>query len=157
MQHTVSEINKLLIKTIKTVAVAESCSGGLASLLLTQISGSSRYFSLGVVVYSNKAKETVLKIPRRVIAQKGVVSEEVASLMAKNIRKIASADFGIGITGIAGPTGGTAQKPVGTVFIAVDSRHRHICKKFRFYGSRIAVRKKSALKSLELLISMLKT
>jgi len=76
--------------------------------------------------------------------------------MAQNIRKIASADFGIGITGIAGPTGGTTQKPVGTVYIAIDSTQKHICQRFHFNGRRITVRKKAALKSLELLINILK-
>jgi len=155
MQPIVKQVNKLLLKKQKNVAVAESSSGGLTSAFLTQVSGSSQYFILGVIAYSNKAKVTILKIPHRIITQKGAVSKETASLMAQNIRKIASTDFGIGITGIAGPTGGTTKKPVGTVYIAIDSARKHICRRFHFNGRRIAVRKKAALKSLELLRNIL--
>ena len=155
MQHTANQINKRLIKSKKTVAIAESCTGGLVGSLLTQRSGSSRYFILGIIAYSNKVKEAVLGIPNRIIARKGAASEKVASLMARNIRKLAKTDLGIGITGIAGPTGGTPQKPVGTVFIALDSANKRICKRFCFSGRRITVRKKAALESLELLLGLL--
>lgn len=155
MEYLVNQIHKLLIKRQKTIAVAESCSGGLLSNLLTQISGSSQYFILGVVVYSNRSKETVLKVPHSLIAKYGVVSREVACNMAERIRQIANTDFGIGITGIAGPSGGTPSKPVGTVFIAIDSQSRKLCKKFVFKGHRMGIRKKAALKTLELLKSML--
>ena len=151
MQHIESTIHLLLMKMRKTVAVAESCTGGLLSKLLTDIGGSSEYFLLGVVAYSNKAKEAVLKIPHHLIAKKGAVSEEVAKRMAKSVRKLAKADFGIGITGMAGPGGGTLYKPVGTVFIAIHSKDKKICKKFNFTGNRITVRNKAALKALELL------
>lgn len=151
MQHIINQTHKLLLEKQKTVAVAESCSGGLISKLLTDVSGSSQYFILGVVVYSNKSKESILKIPRSLIAKEGAVSPEVALKMAQAVKKIAEADIGIGITGIAGPTGGSAQKPVGTVFIAIESRGKKLCKKFSFTGSRSAIRKKAALKALELL------
>ncbi len=151
MEHIVNQIHKSLIKNKKTIAAAESCTGGLLSNLLTAICGSSKYFILGVVVYSNKAKENVLKIPGRAIAKKGAVSREVAKIMAQAVRRLAKTDFGIGVTGIAGPTGATADKPVGTVFIAIDSEDKKICKKFLFKGKRFSIRKKAALKSLELL------
>lgn len=151
MQAILNQIHKLLIKNQKTVAVAESCTGGLVSTLLTEISGSSKYFILGTVTYSNKSKENILKIPHKIIRQRGAVSERVAMQMAKNIRKIAKADFGIGITGIAGPGGAMPSKPAGTVFIAINSENRAVCKKFRFSGNRTNVRKKAALTSLELL------
>ena len=154
MEHIVTKIHNLLIKNRKTIAVAESCTGGLAANILTQISGSSRYFILGMVVYHNKVKEKVLKIPSSIIAKKGAVSEEVARRMAEAVRKIAGTDFGIGITGIAGPTAGSAQKPVGTVFIAINSRDKKISKKFWFSGNRLTIRKNTALKSLELLKRM---
>jgi nicotinamide-nucleotide amidase len=150
-QDIVYQIHKLLIKTRKTIAVAESCTGGLLSSLLTQVSGSSSYFKLGVVAYSNTAKEKVLSVPQRLIARKGAVSEEVAIKLAQGVRKLAKADFGIGITGIAGPTGATPHKPVGTVFIAIASKNKTICKKFHFRGSRTSIRIKSAIKALELL------
>jgi nicotinamide-nucleotide amidase len=151
MEDIVAQIHKFLIKNKKTIAVAESCTGGELSNLLTKISGSSAYFILGIVAYSNPAKQKILKISPTIIRKKGVVSKEVATAMAKAIRKIARSDFGIGITGIAGPTGATSQKPVGTVFIAIDSEHKKISKRFQFKGNRIAIRKIAALKSLELL------
>ncbi len=156
MEHIVNQIHKILLKNKKTISVAESSTGGLLSTLLTQISGSSRYFILGVVAYSNQTKETILKIPNFVIIKNGAVSKNVACRMARSIRKFAKTDFGIGITGIAGPTGGTLQKPVGTVFIAIDSKNKKICKKFIFEGSRITVRKKAALETLGLLITTIK-
>lgn len=151
MEHIVNQIHKILIKNKKTVAVAESCTGGLLSTLLTQISGSSKYFILGVVAYSNKTKENILKVPVQTIVKKGAVSCEVAKRMAQAVRKLAKTSFGIGVTGIAGPTGVTADKPVGTVFITIDSKDKKICKKFNFTGNRTSVRKKTALKSLALL------
>jgi len=152
MEHIVNQIHKFLIKNKKTISVAESCTGGILSSLLTKLSGSSRYFYLGIVSYSNKAKEDILKIPGFVIEKNGAVSSRVAGLMASQVRKIVKTDFGIGITGIAGPTGQTQQKPVGTVFIAINSKRRKICKKFNFKGGRETIRKKAALKSLELLL-----
>ena len=151
MKHIINQVHKSLLKNKKTVSVAESCTGGLLSTYLTQVSGSSRYFIAGVVAYSNEIKERALKIPPSIIARKGAVSREVASIMAKQIRKIAKTDFGIGITGIAGPTGATPQKRVGTVFIAFVSKNKRICNKFIFKGKRAAVREKAALKALELL------
>jgi len=151
MEHIVNQIHKTLIKNKKTIAVAESCTGGLLSNLLTQISGSSKYFILGIVAYSNKAKENILKIPGQLIAKKGAVSQEAAKRMALSVRELAKTGFGIGITGIAGPTGATPKKPVGTVFIAIDGEDRKICQRFLFKGNRNSIRKKAALKALELL------
>lgn len=155
MQPIVTQIHNLLIKNRKTISVAESCTGGLLSTFLTQISGSSKYFILGVVTYGNKAKENILKIPAKVISAKGAVSRYTAKKMAQSIRKIAKTDFGIGITGIAGPAGGTPQKPVGTVFIAMSSKNKTICKKFHFSGDRISIREKAAISALKLLKELL--
>jgi len=151
MQPIVIQIHNLLIKSGKTISVAESCTGGLLSTLLTQISGSSKYFTLGAVTYSNKAKEDILKIPVKLITTHGAVSKEITQKMAQSVRKIAKTDFGIGITGIAGPTGGTPLKPVGTVFIAISDKNKTVVRKFIFSGNRISVREKFALKALELL------
>ena len=150
-EHIVSQIHKLLLKNNLTIAVAESCTGGLLSCLLTQASGSSRYFILGVVVYSNTSKNKMLGVPNKLLVEKGAVSKEVAVKLAESIRKMAKTDFGIGITGIAGPTGVRPNKPVGTVFISVANHNKTICRKFSFTGNRTSVRKKAALKSLELL------
>jgi nicotinamide-nucleotide amidase len=155
MQLIVIQIHNLLIKNKKTVSVAESCTGGLVSALLTQTSGSSKYFNLGVIAYSNKPKENILNIAPKLIAAKGAVSKEIALKMAQSIRKIAKADFGIGITGIAGPTGGTPLKPVGTVFIAISGKVKTMVRKFIFSGNRTSVREKSALKALELLKNLI--
>lgn len=147
----INQIHKLLIKNKKTVAVAESCTGGLVSEYLSRLAGSSKYFILGIVAYSNTTKKDILKIPQSFLSQKGAVSEEIAKKMAQTARIASNADFGIGITGIAGPSGGTSENPVGTVFIAISGKNKLFCKRFRFKGSRFAVRKAAALRSLELL------
>ena len=151
MEPIINQIHKLLIKNKKTLAEAESCTGGLLSYLLTSISGSSKYFVLGVVVYSNKSKTSILNIPFSTITQKGAVSKEVAERMSRAVRKLAKTDFGIGITGIAGPGGGTIHNPVGTVFISVNSKKQKICQEFRFQASRKHIQKAAALKALQLL------
>ncbi len=150
-QRLVNQIHKTLIKNSKTVAVAESCTGGLLSALLTRSPGSSRYFILGLVTYSNQMKNKVLRVPIRLIERKGAVSREVALLMAESARKLSGADFGVSITGIAGPTGGSPRKPLGTVFIAVDSKENQALRKFCFRGNRGQVRNRAALKALEML------
>lgn len=155
MELIVKQIHQSLIKKQKTIAVAESCTGGILCDYLTRLSGSSAYFIFGIVAYSNKAKEKNLKIPSSLIAKKGAVSSVVASRLAQNVRKLAKTDFGIGITGIAGPTSGSPEKPIGTVFIAIASRDKRMAKKFHFSGNRPTVRKKAALKSLELLKKIL--
>ena len=151
MAPLINQIHKFLLKKHKTIAVAESCTGGLCSYPLTGLSGRSKYFSLGIVAYSNLVKKNILKVPAAIMAKNGAVSHQVASLMAKNIRKIEKSNFGIGLTGIAGPTGGTPQKPVGTVFIAINSQNRNICKEFHFKGSRNTIRKEAALEAIRLL------
>ena len=155
MEHIASQIHKALIKKNKTIAVAESCTGGLVSALLTSLSGSSKYFILGAVAYNNKVKTSILKIPDKIIAEKGAVSKEIAARMAQNVRKLAKTDFGIGITGIAGPTGGSIQKPIGIVFISLDSKNKKICRKFHFRGSRSSIRNTAALNCLKLLKTIL--
>ncbi len=151
MKPVINQIHKLLLKNKKTIGLAESCTGGLLSSLLTSLPGSSKYFILGLTVYSNKAKSKILNIPASLISKKGAVSQEVAGKMSRSIRKLSGADFGIGLTGIAGPGGATADKPVGTVFISLEAKKRKICRRFRFRGSRRGIRKAAALKALELL------
>lgn len=151
MEKIINQIHKILLKDKKTIAVAESCTGGLTSSKLTHFSGSSEYFILGMITYSNKAKISLLGIPRKLIFKKGAVSKEVAQEMSQRIRKIAKTDFGIGITGIAGPTGAAPGKPIGTVFIAVSSNNKTICQKLALKGNREAVRKASSIQALKLL------
>lgn len=149
MKRLATDVHIQLLKSKKTVAVAESCTGGLLSSLLTRITGSSRYFILGIVAYSNYAKQKILKIPASLIAKRGAVSKETALKMAESVRRLAKTDFGIAVTGIAGPTGGTKERPVGTVFIALSGKNKKICKNFNFKGSRNTIRRKAALKALD--------
>lgn len=155
MEKIIKEINRLLIKKKKTLAVAESCTGGLLSDALTKIKGSSLYFLLGVVAYSKEAKQKILKVPYRLLLKEGPVSKKTTEFMASSIRKLACADFGIGITGFAGPTGGSKKNPVGTVFIAIKSKDRIISKSYLFKGSRQMVKKKAVLETLKILKKIL--
>jgi len=148
---TEQRIAKLLKKQAKTLAVAESCTGGLVSHRITNVPGSSEYFKLGLVTYANEAKTGLLKVPANLINSRGAVSLEVAKLMAQNIRRIAKADFGIGLTGIAGPTGATKTKPVGLIYIAVASDRETAIEKFNFKGSRIHIKALAAAHALKLL------
>jgi nicotinamide-nucleotide amidase len=151
----IKQIHNQLRKQVKTISVAESCSGGLLSNHLTSQPGSSAYFLLGVVSYSNKSKEMILNIPAKIIARYGAVSRQVAILMAKNIRKKTHSDFGLSITGIAGPTGATPAKPVGTIYICLSGKNQNICRKFNFSGNRENIRKRSTQEALRLLCAHL--
>uniref|UniRef100_A0A7C3ND81 Nicotinamide-nucleotide amidohydrolase family protein n=1 Tax=candidate division WOR-3 bacterium TaxID=2052148 RepID=A0A7C3ND81_UNCW3 len=125
------------------LSVAESCTGGLLSKYLTDIEGSSKFFLGGVVVYSNGSKNSILKVDRKLLEKYGAVSSEVAEMMAKNCSKIFRSDISVSITGIAGPSGGSIEKPVGTVFISTFYKNRLQTEKYVFNGSRDIVRQKS--------------
>jgi nicotinamide-nucleotide amidase len=155
MEELIKQAHRLLLKRGKTIAVAESCTGGILSEFLTRNSGSSKYFLLGVIAYSNKSKHKILKIPFKIINRRGAASKETVEAMADSVKKLAAADIGIGITGIAGPTGATFNKPVGTVFIAVSGKGRKICKKFYFKATRTSVRKAAGREALKLIIKIL--
>jgi PncC family amidohydrolase len=152
-EHIAGQIHARLLKKKLTIAAAESCTGGLISKLLTDYPGSSAYFTLGVVTYSNGAKKNILDIPLSLIDKEGAVSRAVAVKMADSARKLGKADIGLGITGIAGPGGGSPTKPVGTVFIGLSTIRKTICKKFHFSGNRPSIRKKAALKALGLALT----
>jgi len=146
---------KLLFETGKTVAVAESCTGGLIAKSLTDIPGSSRYFLEGIVAYSNQAKVRLLGVPAEAIARHGAVSEQVARAMAVGARQRSGSDLAIAATGIAGPEGGSAEKPVGLVYIALADPHGCSAEPFRFgeHLARQAIRdraRKAALNALRL-------
>jgi len=151
----INKIHNKLLSQKKTIAVAESCTGGLLCSELSNNPGASGYFLLGIVAYSNKCKEKILKIPAEIITKYGAVSRQVALLMAENIRKISKADLGIGITGLAGPGGSTVNKPVGTVFICLSTKNKNIYQVFSFRGSRQSIRKKSTQEALRLLCAHL--
>ncbi|HEY7170663.1 MAG TPA: competence/damage-inducible protein A [Vicinamibacterales bacterium] len=144
-------IGALLFERKLMVAVAESCSGGLLASRLTDVPGSSLYFDRGVVCYSNEAKTDLVGVPDAVIREHGAVSEPVARAMADGIRRRASVAVGIGITGIAGPGGGTPEKPVGTVAIAVVAGAEERVRTFRFVGGREMIKFQSTQAALNML------
>ncbi len=144
-------VGDLLRDKGKTLAVAESCSGGLLSHRITNIPGSSDYFLLGTVTYSNQAKVKVLGVNPQDIEQYGAVSEPVARQMADGVRKLAGSDFGIGITGIAGPGGGTPEKPVGLVYIALSWDGGTEVHRKRFSGNRLQIKTYSTSHALDML------
>lgn len=137
------------------LAVAESCTGGLVTALLTDRAGASRYLDAGLVTYSNAAKETVLGVRTGTLATHGAVSEAVAREMAAGARRVTDAEAAVAITGIAGPDGGTAEKPVGTVWIAASVGDATAARRFRFDGDRRQIREESVQAALDLLDHML--
>ncbi|HHT9123029.1 MAG TPA: competence/damage-inducible protein A [Candidatus Wunengus sp. YC63] len=145
-----SAVATILKKYNKTIAVAESCTGGLVSDKLTNIPGISEYFLEGVVAYSNKAKVDILGVSDELIQKHGAVSQQVAKAMAEGVKKRSSANIGVGITGIAGPTGATKEKPVGLVYIAVIVDDITEVKECRFRGSRIDIKNFSANTALNM-------
>jgi nicotinamide-nucleotide amidase len=150
--QTLAEVvGKKLAQEKKTLAVAESCTGGCLAMLITDVPGASAYFTQGWVVYSNDAKIIQLGVDPALIKKHGAVSEEVASAMAKGARKNAKTDFTIAITGIAGPAGGTKEKPVGLVYIALDCDAGTVTKKCIFPYDRPVVRRFAALTALDML------
>ncbi|MDT8300844.1 MAG: nicotinamide-nucleotide amidohydrolase family protein, partial [Sedimentisphaerales bacterium] len=150
-QSLAEVVGKKLAQQGKTVAVAESCTGGSVGGLLTEVPGASKYFTHGWITYSNAAKISELSIAADLIEQYGAVSEQVAQAMAFNARKKARTDFAIGITGIAGPDGGTEQKPVGLVYISVDSDNGCEIKRCLFSHGRRAIRLRAAQTALNML------
>ncbi|HAZ10955.1 MAG TPA: competence/damage-inducible protein A [Candidatus Omnitrophica bacterium] len=144
-------VGKYLLRAKKTLAIAESCTGGLLANRITDIPGSSSYFKLGIVSYSNESKNNLLNIPMDTIKKYGSVSKQVAALMAKNVRDLTSTDYGIGISDIAGPGGATNKKPTGLVYIALSTKAKTICKEFRFIGTRNLIKYKSTQAALNML------
>jgi nicotinamide-nucleotide amidase len=144
-------VAEALIEKGMTIAVAESCTGGLVSSRLTDVGGSSKYFICSTVTYSNESKENILAVPRRLIERHGAVSKETALAMAKGIKHFACVDIGLGATGIAGPAGGTKTKPVGLVYIAFVSDRKRLAKKFRFHGSRKDIKLQASQAALDLI------
>jgi nicotinamide-nucleotide amidase len=136
-EATLEEVVGMLLSQKKlTIAVAESCTGGLVSNRITNVPGSSNYFERGVVSYSNESKTEILGVPKELIESVGAVSAEVVEAMAEGIRRLARSDIGFAISGIAGPGGGTEAKPVGTVFIGVSHREGVSSRRFQFKGTR---------------------
>jgi nicotinamide-nucleotide amidase len=146
-----SVVGDLLRRSHKTLAIAESCTGGLISNRITDVPGSSGYFKMGVVAYSNEVKVAELKVSPRLLKKCGAVSRQVAVQMAKNIRGIAGTDYGIGVTGIAGPSGGIRSKPVGLAYIALATPNNTACREFNFTGGRKVIKFKTSQAALDML------
>ena len=143
-------IGALLTEKKLTISIAESLTGGLIADRITNVPGSSAYFERGIVAYSNRSKTELLGVPEEVIREHGAVSRETAVLIAEGVRKTSGADVGLATTGIAGPSGGTGAKPVGTVFIAVSDGTRTVCRDFAFKWERRRIKEITTQWALEL-------
>ncbi len=144
-----------LLQNQLKICTAESCTGGLIAKTFTDLAGSSDWFDRGFVTYSDQAKSDMLAVPASIIDDYGAVSEAVASAMASGALRHSEADFAIAVTGVAGPGGGSDDKPVGTVWIAIASRQQCQAIKCRFAGDREAVRRATLLRALEEILAML--
>ena len=151
------KVVKLLSKKRLKISFAESCTGGLLSSSITSISGSSKVFTLGFVTYSNLAKINILKVPKKILIKHGAVSYETCSSMVKNINKISKTNISVSITGVAGPKGGTKQKPVGLVYIGIKRDNKILVKKYLFKNKkRNSIQKATVNKALNLVLSLAK-
>ena len=159
IDKTASNVVKLLSEKGKKAATAESCTGGLISAAITSVSGSSDVFEMGVCSYANRIKREVLGVTAEALEKYGAVSEQVAKEMARGVMERSESDFGVSSTGIAGPTGGTDEKPVGTVWIGICSRKSCRAERFLFgvkdcpkdLTEREYIRRQAVCKALELL------
>lgn len=151
------EVGEALRRLRWTLATAESCTGGLVGHLITQVAGSSDYFRGGVVAYANEGKHRVLGVRADTLEQHGAVSRETALEMARGARTLLEADIAVSVTGIAGPGGGSPDKPVGTTWIAVSCRNAETAEHFVWQGDRQAVKAQSAQAALRLLLQVLES
>jgi len=157
MKLLAKKIVKILTKKKLTIAFAESCTGGMVSSAITTINGSSKVFTFGLIVYSNKSKINILKIPKNIIKKYGAVSAQVCLSMVKNINKISKTNISLSVTGIAGPDGGTKKKPVGLIYIGIKKGDKIKINKYFFKNKgRAYIRKQTVNKSLKLILSILK-
>ena len=145
------EVGRLLKAQGLTLAVAESCTGGLIGHRITGISGSSEYFRGGVVAYANDLKRDLLGVSEGMLRENGAVSEAVAAAMAAGVRQGCGADVGLGITGIAGPGGATPGKPVGLVYIGISGGTRSTVRRWQFQGDRAQVKRSGSQAAIEML------
>ena len=148
---------KLLTKKRLKLSIAESCTGGLLASLITSVNGASKVFNLGLITYSNQAKIKILKVNKNIIRKYGAVSEECCSAMVINLSKISKANINVSITGIAGPKGGSKQKPVGLVYIGIKKGNKIQINKYLFKSKkRLSVQKATVKKALKLILSVAK-
>ena len=157
MKKLSRKVVKLLSKKNLKISFAESCTGGLLSSSITSVSGSSKVFTVGLVTYSNQSKIKILKVPKRIIIKHGAVSYETCLEMVKNLNKISKTNISVSITGVAGPKGGTKQKPVGLVYIGIKKGNKTLVKKFLFKNKkRNLIQRASVNKALNLILSFAK-
>jgi PncC family amidohydrolase len=157
MKKLSQKIVRLLVKKRLKISFAESCTGGLLSSTITQISGSSKVFTIGLVTYSNQSKINTLKVPKNTIRKYGAVSYETCLSMVKNLNKISKTNISVSVTGIAGPKGGSKKKPVGLVFIGIKKGNKTLVRKYLFKNKkRSAIQRAAVSKSLNLILSFLK-
>ena len=156
MKNLANKLVKKLIQKKLTISFAESCTGGMLSSTLTSVSGSSKIFNLGLVTYSNKAKIDILKVPKKIISKYGAVSNECCLSMVKKISKISKANISVSITGVAGPNGGTKNKPVGLVYIGVKRSNKILITKNIFkQKTRNSIQKASVKRALDIVSSLI--
>jgi nicotinamide-nucleotide amidase len=156
MSNLSLKLVKLLTKKKLTVSFAESCTGGLLASSITSISGSSKVFNMGLVTYSDNAKVKLLKVPKKTISKFGAVSYETCISMVKSLSKISKSNISISITGIAGPNGGTKEKPVGLVYIGLKKGSKIIIRKNLFKNKkRISIQKKTVNETLKIIKTMI--
>ena len=157
MKKLSHRVVKSLGKKRLKISFAESCTGGLLSSSITSVNGSSKVFTLGLVTYSNQSKIDVLKIPKRIIMKHGAVSYETCLCMAKNLSKISKTNISVSITGVAGPKGGTKQKPVGLVYIGIKKGNKILVKKNYFKNkNRHLIQKATVNEALNLILRFVK-
>ena len=154
-------LNQKIVSLLKRkklkVAIAESCTGGMLSSAITSVSGSSKVFTLGLVTYSNQSKISILKVPKKTISKYGAVSVQCCLAMVNNLSKISKAKSCVSITGIAGPKGGSKQKPVGLVYIGIRVGKKVLINKCNFRNKgRLFIQKKTVKKTLNLLLKLIK-
>jgi len=142
------EVAGLLLALKITIAIAESCTGGLICHRLTNISGSSEYLEAGVVSYSNRSKMALLGVPEQIVRDHGAVSEACVRAMALGVKRLADTDLGLSVSGIAGPTGGSADKPVGTVHMALAWKEDVTCWRYLFKGCRREIKERTSEEAL---------
>lgn len=145
------ELAALFLASGMTLALAESCTGGMIAARVTDIAGCSAWFKGGVVAYSNEVKMALLDVPAPLLARFGAVSEQVGRAMAEGARKVVGSDLSLAVTGIAGPDGGTIEKPVGTVYLALADQDGCEVVRCQFDGSRAAIRQQTVEKGLLML------
>jgi len=150
-------IVSLLKKKKLKIAIAESCTGGMLSSAITSVNGASKIFTMGLVTYSNQAKISILRVPKKIIKKHGAVSEKCCLSMVNNLNKISKSKVCISVTGIAGPSGGTKQKPVGLVFIGVKNGKKVVINKCQFKNKgRLNIQRAAVKKSLDLILKLIK-